>query len=203
MKKPLWEPSAERKKQANMTRFIQFVNRKFEKDFKDYPELYEWSIQEIPDFWAAFWEFAGIRASRGYDRVVDDLGRMPGAKWFEGARLNFAENLLRYRDDRPALDFQGRGSGTAPAHLLRVVFPGGGLGQVSAPAGYSTRGPGGGLHAQHDGNHHRHAGGHQPGCGLVFLLPGFWNQGGPGPFRPDRTQGPVHRQRVFLQRQVL
>ncbi len=107
MKKPLWEPSAERKKQANLTRFIQWVNRKFDKDFEDYPELYEWSITEIPDFWAAFWEFAGVKASRGYDRVVDDLGKMPGAKWFEGARLNFAENLLRYRDDRVALIFKG------------------------------------------------------------------------------------------------
>ena len=107
MKKPLWEPSSERKNQANITRFIQLVNQKFGKDFKDYPELYEWSIQEIPDFWAAFWEFAGVKASRGYDRVVDDLGKMPGAKWFEGARLNFAENLLRYRDDRVALIFKG------------------------------------------------------------------------------------------------
>ncbi len=107
MKKPLWEPSAERKKQANLTRFIQWVNRKFDKDFEDYPELYEWSITEIPDFWAAFWEFAGVQASRGYDRVVDDPGKMPGAKWFEGARLNFAENLLRYRDDRVALIFKG------------------------------------------------------------------------------------------------
>jgi acetoacetyl-CoA synthetase len=107
MKKPLWEPSSERKNQANMTRFIQFVNQKFGKDFKDYPELYAWSIQEIPDFWAAFWEFAGVKASRGYDRVVDDLGKMPGAKWFEGARLNFAENLLRYRDDRVAMIFKG------------------------------------------------------------------------------------------------
>ncbi len=107
MKKPLWEPSAERKKQANMTHFIQWVNRKFGKNLKDYPELYEWSINEIPDFWASFWEFAGIKASRGYDRVVDDLGRMPGAKWFAGARLNFAENLLRYRDDRVAMIFKG------------------------------------------------------------------------------------------------
>jgi acetoacetyl-CoA synthetase len=90
-----------------MTRFIEFVNGKFGKEFKDYPELYEWSVQEIPDFWAAFWEFAGVKASRGYDRVVDDLGKMPGAKWFAGSRLNFAENLLRYRDDRVAMIFKG------------------------------------------------------------------------------------------------
>jgi acetoacetyl-CoA synthetase len=53
------------------------------------------------------WDFAGIRASRTYDRVVDDLDKMPGAAWFAGARLNFAENLLRFRDDHPALIFRG------------------------------------------------------------------------------------------------
>ncbi|MEE8419922.1 MAG: acetoacetate--CoA ligase, partial [Dehalococcoidales bacterium] len=61
----------------------------------------------IPDFWAAMWDFAEIRASRPYDRVVDDLAEFPGAKWFEGARLNFAQNLLRYRDDRTAIIFRG------------------------------------------------------------------------------------------------
>ena len=60
------------------------------------------------DFWAAMWEFGGIQASRTYDAVLDDVHHFPGAKWFEGARLNFAENLLRYRDDRPALIFRGR-----------------------------------------------------------------------------------------------
>ena len=53
------------------------------------------------------WDFAGIKASRLYDQVVDNPNRMPGAKWFSGARLNFAENLLRYRDDHVALIFQG------------------------------------------------------------------------------------------------
>ena len=61
----------------------------------------------IPDFWARLWEFADIKASRGYDQVVDDVRKMPGAKWFSGARLNFAENLLRHRDDRPAFIFRG------------------------------------------------------------------------------------------------
>ena len=49
------------------------------------------------------WEYAGIRSSRGYDQVVDDLANFPGAKWFVGARLNFAENLLRPRDERAVL----------------------------------------------------------------------------------------------------
>jgi Acyl-coenzyme A synthetases/AMP-(fatty) acid ligases len=53
------------------------------------------------------WEFAGIKASKSYDEVIDDVTKMPGAKWFSGARLNFAENLLRYRDDQAALIFKG------------------------------------------------------------------------------------------------
>jgi acetoacetyl-CoA synthetase len=107
MKKPLWEPSPERIKQANMTRFIEFVNRKFGRDIRSYRELYDWSLERIADFWAAFWEFAEIKASRNYDLVADDLDKMPGTRWFPGAQLNFAENLLRYRDDRVALIFRG------------------------------------------------------------------------------------------------
>jgi acetoacetyl-CoA synthetase len=107
MKKPLWEPSPERIKQANMTRFIEFVNRKFGLDIRSYPELYDWSLERLTDFWAALWEFAEIKASRNYDRVADDLDKMPGTRWFPGAELNFAENLLRYRDDRVALIFRG------------------------------------------------------------------------------------------------
>jgi len=106
-KKPLWTPSEAQVKKANMTRFIQFVNRKYEKNFKSYDDLYQWSIDRIPDFWAALWDFVGIKASKRYDQIVDDLNKFPGAKWFIGAKLNFAENLLRYRDDRLAFIFRG------------------------------------------------------------------------------------------------
>lgn len=106
-KKPLWVPSEERKKKANMIRFMDHVNKKYGKDFKTYWELYDWSVEKIPDFWAAVWDFVEIKASEPYTKVVDDLTKFPGAKWFEGARLNFAENLLRYRDDRPAFKFVG------------------------------------------------------------------------------------------------
>jgi acetoacetyl-CoA synthetase len=107
MKKSLWEPSPDLIQNSNMTRFIRKVNQKYGKTFNNYPELYNWSITQIAEFWAAIWEFTEVRASRGYDRVVDDPTKMPGAKWFEGARLNFAENLLRFRDDRTALIFKG------------------------------------------------------------------------------------------------
>jgi acetoacetyl-CoA synthetase len=109
MAKLLWEPSEERKKSTNITKFIDYVNREYGQKFSSYDELYDWSISKIPDFWAAVWDFADIKASKGYDAVVDNLGKMPGAKWFIGARLNFAENLLRYRDDQVALIFKGEG----------------------------------------------------------------------------------------------
>lgn len=105
--KLLWTPSAEVIKAANMTRFMEFVNRKHQQKFIAYDELYEWSVTNIADFWAAFWEFVPIKASQSYDRVVDDLSRFPGTKWFTGARLNFAENLLRHRNDNIAFIFRG------------------------------------------------------------------------------------------------
>ena len=101
------DSSEEMISRANLTRFIQFVNKKHGKSISDYPQLYDWSITEISDFWAAMWEFADIIHSKTYDQVVDDPGKMPGAKWFSGAELNFAENLLRYSDDRTALVFKG------------------------------------------------------------------------------------------------
>jgi acetoacetyl-CoA synthetase len=107
MGKILWQPSEERTRQANITKFIDFVNRKHGLEINSYAQLYEWSIDNTSDFWAAMWEFGGIKASRGYNKVVDNSGKFPGARWFTGARLNFAENLLRYRDDHLAFIFKG------------------------------------------------------------------------------------------------
>jgi acetoacetyl-CoA synthetase len=107
MAKMLWKPSEARIKDSHMYRFMNFVNKKYGKKSTEYAPLYEWSVENIPDFWAAMWEFAEIKASKPYDKVVDNPNKMPGAKWFSGARLNFAENLLRYRDDHVALIFQG------------------------------------------------------------------------------------------------
>jgi acetoacetyl-CoA synthetase len=86
---------------------MNFVNAKFNQNFTEYASLYQWSIDNIPDFWAATWEFVEIKASKSYDQVIDDVTKMPGTKWFSGSRLNFAENLLRFRDDQTALVFRG------------------------------------------------------------------------------------------------
>jgi acetoacetyl-CoA synthetase len=83
------------------------INEKYNQNFTEYDPLYQWSIENISDFWAAMWEFVDIKASKSYDQVIDDVTKMPGAKWFSGTRLNFAENLLRYRDDEVALIFKG------------------------------------------------------------------------------------------------
>ena len=107
MAKLLWKPSEERIKSTNLYRFMNIINEKYNQNFTEYEPLYQWSIENIPDFWANVWEFAKIKSSMPYDQVVDDVRKMPGAKWFSGARLNFAENLLRYRDDQTALIFKG------------------------------------------------------------------------------------------------
>jgi len=86
---------------------MDFVNKKHGFEFDSYDRLYEWSIENISEFWEAMWDFGEVKASRGYDVVVDDLGKFPGARWFVGARLNFAENLLRFRDANLAFVFRG------------------------------------------------------------------------------------------------
>jgi acetoacetyl-CoA synthetase len=90
-----------------MYKFMNLINERFQKEFKEYSHLYHWSIENIPEFWASMWEFAGIKATKSYDQIIDDQNKMPGARWFSGARLNFTENLMRYRDDQTALIFKG------------------------------------------------------------------------------------------------
>lgn len=112
-RRPLWEPSPQRVQSANITRFLDHVNRTHGFSMRSYAELYEWSITELSDFWAVMWEFAGIRHSHPYESVLDDITHFPGARWFPGARLNYAENLLRFRDEHPAIIFIGESQRSA------------------------------------------------------------------------------------------
>lgn len=106
-RKKLWEPSEEWIKNAEITRFIEFVNNEYGQDIKGGKDLYKWSVTKIPDFWEAVWKFTGIISSKPYDKVVEDLKVFPGTNWFPGCLLNFAENLLKYKDDQLAFVFQG------------------------------------------------------------------------------------------------
>lgn len=107
MAKLLWQASSELRRDANITAFMQAVNARYGTRLATYIELYQWSTEHIREFWEFVWHYAGTIASREYDFVVDDPYRMPGTKWFGGARLNFAENLLRRNDDHLAFVFRG------------------------------------------------------------------------------------------------
>jgi len=103
---PLWEPPAERVRQAAVTRFMSEAGERRGRELTDYAALHRWSVQRPEEFWSSFWDFARVVASERGDEVLVDGDRMPGARWFPGARLNYAENLLRRRDDAPALVFR-------------------------------------------------------------------------------------------------
>lgn len=98
MSEPIWKPSPERIAAANLTAFLREVP-----GIADYPALWRWSVEDPAAFWAKVWSFCGVIAAELPERVVVGLEKMPGARWFPGARLNFAQNLLRRRDGGEAL----------------------------------------------------------------------------------------------------
>ena len=107
MSELLWAPSPERVAAANLTAFMNMVNAKRRKALATYSELYQWSIERPEQFWADMWGYIGVIHHKPYDQVVVDIDKMPGARWFTGSTLNFAENLLRRRDDQVAIVFNG------------------------------------------------------------------------------------------------
>jgi len=124
MKLPLWEPSAEQKQAAAITGFIALLNERYATNLSSFRELHAWSITHLNEFWALVWEFCEIKAAKPYNAVLNRDGPMMETRWFPGARLNFAENLLRRRDDHPALIFKGEGQATRRltyAELYRQV----------------------------------------------------------------------------------
>ena len=86
-----------------MTRFQHYVEQRYERSFDSYADLHHWSVTETDDFWRAIWDFCDIRSTTAYRQPTLDLDKFPGTQWFPGSELNFAENLLRYRDDQVAM----------------------------------------------------------------------------------------------------
>ncbi len=124
MTEPIWQPSDERIANANLTAFMRSLGEERGDAPSSFEALRRWSVDEPEAFWTAFWKFAGVRSSRPWNRVLTDGDRMPGAIWFEGARLNFAENMLRYRDDRDAIiawTEHGERRGISYAGLYKAV----------------------------------------------------------------------------------
>lgn len=104
---PIWKPSPERAEHANMSRFIRFVREQTgSPEIESYDALYDFSINRPEKFWPLVWDFCGIRASGDFETVLENPGQMPGARFYPGVKLNFAQNLLRYRDDKLAIVFR-------------------------------------------------------------------------------------------------
>ena len=118
MNQILWTPTQDQIEASQMDAFRKQINARYNLSLNDYHELHQWSVTHITDFWKAIWGFMSIEFSSDYTQVVDDETKMPGAKWFEGAQFNFAENLLRIRSDKPAIQFKGEGQ---PVRTLSYI----------------------------------------------------------------------------------
>lgn len=103
---PMWQPSQERIDAANLTAFMQAATARWGTNFSDYAGLHAWSVNEPEKFWQTLWDFCDVVGEPG-DMVVQDKEKMPGARYFPNGRVNFAENLLRRRDDSLAIIFRG------------------------------------------------------------------------------------------------
>ncbi len=103
---PLWQPSAERAAATRLAAFMRFLGDRVGVEFEDYAALHRFSIESMTEFWPAVWDFCGVRAESRGEAVLVDGDRMPGARFFPDARLNFAENLLRRRGEETAIYFR-------------------------------------------------------------------------------------------------
>jgi acetoacetyl-CoA synthetase len=105
----LWTPSAGTVERSTMTRYMRWLERERGLSLPDYTALWDWSVTQLEDFWASIWEFFDVRASKPYEEVLPDRS-MPGARWFKGAELNYAEQLLRVgADDELAVQHAAEG----------------------------------------------------------------------------------------------
>ncbi|HOV04608.1 MAG TPA: AMP-binding protein, partial [Kaistiaceae bacterium] len=102
----LWQPTPEAIAAAPMTRFMRLAEERFGVALPDYDALHAWSVDDREAFWSLVWDFGGVIGDKG-ERVLVDGDRMPGARFFPDARLNFAENLMRRTDHAIALQFHG------------------------------------------------------------------------------------------------
>ncbi|MFC1796314.1 acetoacetate--CoA ligase [Pseudomonadota bacterium] len=105
MSDPIWSPGPVRRQTANIRRFLELARTELDPGIHEYQDLHRYSIENPTEFWRAVWEFCEIVGYAG-NEVIVDADQMPGAKWFPGARLNFAENLLRFRDEQTAILFK-------------------------------------------------------------------------------------------------
>ncbi len=186
-----------------LRRFMDWLAAERKLEFRDYDELWHWSVSELDAFWAAIWDYFDVQASEPYERVLGSRA-MPGAEWFPGARLSYAEHIFRGKDD----------TAVAVRHASELrELPDDDLGRAARPDGADRRGaagarrrarrPGRRIHAERAGDDRglprmcvdrRH---------VVELLARLRRALGGRPLRADRAEGAVRGRRLPLQRQGL
>jgi acetoacetyl-CoA synthetase len=112
----LWAPPADVRETAQLGRFLGWLERERGVVLRDYDELFRWSVDELEAFWAAIWDFFAVRAHAPYERVLSERV-MPGARWFEGARLNYAEHAVGTDEDTDRVAVLGRSQTRDPVEL--------------------------------------------------------------------------------------
>ncbi len=120
MTEPIWSPGPVRRQTANIRRFLDLAGRELDPGIREYRDLHRYSIGQPAEFWRAVWDFCEIIGTPG-TRVLEDADQMPGARWFPDARLNFAENLLRRRDDETAILFRSE-TGVSAEYSFRELY---------------------------------------------------------------------------------
>ena len=98
----LWEPSEDQTAGSNMARYMQWLEDNRGLRFEQYSDLWQWSVGDLEGFWSSMWDFFDVKGHKAYNKVLSGH-QMPGARWFEGAELNYAEHALRRRDEHPAV----------------------------------------------------------------------------------------------------
>ncbi len=196
----LWTPSAARVERSTLTRFMRWLADERGVECAGYEALWRWSVDELEPFWAAIWDFFEVRATTQYERVLGSR-EMPGAEWFPGARINYAEHVFRDRDDADvAIRHAGEGRPLAEltwGELRRLTA------RIAAglrAAGRRTRRPGRRLPAERARGDRRAARVRVARRRLVVLLAGLRRAQRRRPLRADRAEGAARRRRLPLQR---
>ncbi len=197
----LWAPDSKRVADATLTRYTHWLRSERDLQPEGYEALWRWSTEEIEEFWASIWDFFEVEAERPYETVLESR-RMPGAQWFTGARLSYAQHIFRGKDDSAARDPPRLRAARAGHVDVGAAAARGGRDRGGA-AGAGRRGgrPGGGLHAQHPRD-----GGRLPRLrvdrgDLVVGRARVRRPQRDRPLRADRAQGDAGRRRVPLRGQ--
>ena len=189
----LWEPPAQMVERALMTRYMG------EQGHSSYEELWRWSVEDLEGFWASIWDFFDVAGA--LRRACSASAEMPGAEWFPGARVNYAEHVFRGKDAGAGGDRATPPScASSPSDVGRAARADRAHRRRPAGARRRARRPRGRLPAEHP----RDDGGvprlRLDRRGLVELLAGLRRPLGDRPLRPDRAQGAAGGRRLPLQR---